>query len=234
MGTESWLSRIQKNRELKRKAKLQKKFEFLIEELNMTQDRVITQVITQESEIISSKFEELANSLIHSIDLVKTDLDERSNNMVEQISAVKREHQIGLNETKLLFDTIFNKLEEIYVKNCSMQDKNTELLDSCSTNIGNRVAKCEERISSQISETSYCIQGQIECVQAKELEQNEDIQQILKSIVKKIEMVQNNTSQLSEECSSLVEDKSNSILLSIDEVKALMKIVAVNNLLNEI
>lgn len=67
MNTDSWISRIEKKRKLKKKAKLREKFDFLIRELNESEKRVIVQVISEESVIISSKSEELENSMKQAI-----------------------------------------------------------------------------------------------------------------------------------------------------------------------
>ena len=233
MSSESWLSRIRKNREIRRVKKLRKKYEFLINELYTSQDRVVTKVIGQETENLNLRSEQLESRIIHSINLLETNLSERSTNFNEHMLSLQNEQQISKNEIKVILDAIMKKLEEIETSNCDIQYKNKELLDGCSTNIGNRLIRSEERIISQISETSNCTQRRIECVQAGVGEQSEGIHRVLKSIISKIEAIQDNTFEQTKTCNAIVENKSNSILLSIDEVKSLMKIVAVNNLLDE-
>ena len=58
--------------------------------------------------------------------------------------------------------------------------------------------------------------------------------EILQSIVSKIERAESDISNTQKHMESTVSDNTKNIMLSIDEVKSLLKILAVNNLLDEI
>lgn len=234
MSLESWLSRIRENREIKRTEKLRKKYEFLINEIYTSQDRTVTKVIDQETEILNIKSGQLESRIMHSLASLETQLNDRSVSIIEHTSSLQSEQQVSKNEIKVLLDAIIKKLETVEVSNRGFQEKSKELLEGCSTTIRDKIVKSEEKIISIMGEKSSCTQREIECVSASMGEQFDEIYRVLKSIISKIEAVQNNTNEVTEKCNEVVEDKSNNILLSIDEVKTLMKIVAVNNLLDEI
>ena len=234
MGEESWLSRIKKNREIRRTERLQKRFEFLINEINNSQDRTVAQLIDQENNLLNKKSEQLENRIINSLDSLETQFSERSVGIIEHMTLLKGEQQERKNEIMALLDVIMKKLEMVEESNQRFQENSKELVDEHFTIIREKIIKSEEKISSIVGENSSYVQKKIEHVQTSGGEQFDEIHRVLKSIISKIEVVQNNKNEMVEKYNEIVEDKSNSILLSIDEVKALMKIIAVNNLLDEV
>lgn len=161
---ESWLSKFRKNRAAKRTEKLRKRFEFLIDEINLSQDKIAVKMLNQEKDILNAEIEQLES----------------------------------INECKTLLNEIIKKFDNIIISNQHFLEENKLILENYATTFGDRAKRSEEKIVSVVDERNSIIQSTIENGNA------------------------------------IVEGRTDSILLSIDEVKTLMKIIAVNNLLDEI
>jgi type I site-specific restriction endonuclease len=96
----------------------------------------------------------------------------------------------------------------------------------------------ERRIVRQVTDQTAnnidTIHSQILDLQKQQEGNDNETKALLKSIMKKIEEAESNHNQLQEHNEEVVDDRSRSIILSIEEVKSLMQIIAVNNLVDDI
>lgn len=98
----------------------------------------------------------------------------------------------------------------------------------------NKRDKSTEKIETQISENATIIQEAIKTISDNFTLTRQEYIRLLQEINSQLVSMQNDMTDASISNKIMLGEKCKYISLSIDEVKTLMKIVAVNNLLDEI
>ena len=90
-----------------------------------------------------------------------------------------------------------------------------------------------EYLEEKVSNVCYISTGKSN-TQDKVEDGNDDIKKILQSIMSQVDSIRKDTQNSIDSGNAVLEDKTAGILMSVEEIKTLMKIVAVNNLIDEI
>lgn len=234
MSLTNWISDRKKKRALERQERLQQDFAFLIKELRNNQEKEIKQLIDQEHEKWNLKAEELEQRVIDSIHSIEIRFVEKSADLSERISMLQREHQTDRDQWLSRLDSLMNKIAELDVSNQKLQENSRELFKEQWSEFRKSVVKNEEKLESQLSEQVSTFKNEMEELRKCMESQKDELLQLSESVGGGIREIQKNSTDIIEKQAETVKDHTDSILLSIDEIKALMKIIAVNNLLDEI
>ncbi|MFC4803574.1 hypothetical protein [Filifactor villosus] len=89
-------------------------------------------------------------------------------------------------------------------------------------------------MASAMQENNDYFQGMMEDLKQTYFNNQEITMQTLRSIVSKIEHIESDLSNTKDYTETAVQNSTKNIVLSIDEVKSLLQLLAVNNLLDEI
>ena len=118
-------------------------------------------------------------------------------------------------------------LEQQYREN---QEQSLNRIKDATCNLTRDLAK----VTSMIDEKFSTVQRSISETQDKVEDGNDDIKKILQSIMSQVDSIRKDTQNSIDSGKAVLEDKTVGILMSVEEIKTLMKIVAVNNLVDEI
>ena len=203
-------------------------------------------------------------SQIESIQETQEESKKEISNVRDQVLFVQKQNETSYRETKMLLETVLKRAEEIDNAYRNSQDKNLESLERHSKNILDGLSECEERIVdrvtsetmggicsftdkientvinsmnatiTQINDKSSSICNQIESIQENQEESKEDIRQLLESITNKLEDVERTSHTLYKKNNETITNELKGILLNLEEVRSLIQIIAVNNLLDDI
>lgn len=143
-----------------------------------------------------------------------------------------------LNENKSsieeLLIEISKKMDEITVENVKSYENIKEAFSETITLSNEKISQSAEYIGNAVDKKSLLIQEVISKLQNKAENEHQDIIKVFQSIGAQLEMMQRNINGLPNTTRAIIDEKTTTISLSIDEIKTLMKVVAVNNLLEEI
>lgn len=95
------------------------------------------------------------------------------------------------------------------------------------------IAKNLDKAIFVLNEGFSVVQNDISEIQGRCEESNDEVRKILQTVVGQVDSIRKETRSCIESNNAVVENKTSDILSSVDEVKTLMKIVAVNNLIDE-
>jgi len=110
------------------------------------------------------------------------------------------------------------------------QEQSLNKIKDATCNLTKDLAK----VTSIIDEKFSTVQSSISETQDKVEDGNDDIKKILQSIMSQVDSIRKDTQNSIDSGMAVLEDKTVGILMSVEEIKTLMKIVAVNNLVDEI
>lgn len=157
----------------------------------------------------------------------------RGNRKNRKVEKLRQKYEFLVDEICSSQDIIVTKVieQETQVLNIKSEQLESRIINSLAS-LQSEQQNCKNEIEILLNEVINKLEVTEESNRRIQ-EQFDEIHQVFNSILSKIETIQSNTYEVSQKCNAMVEDKCKSILLSIDEVKTLMKIVAVNNLVDE-
>jgi len=159
---------------------------------------------------------------------------EISNIFEMRINALGSDLHTGKSSVEELLSEISRKIDEINTENINAYENMKNTFSEIVTSGNEKMSHSAEDIKSTFDKKCSKIQETISQSQIKTDREYQDIIKVLQNISSQLELVQGSINGVSDTTKTIVDEKTASIVLSIDEVKTLMKVVAVNNLLDEI
>lgn len=156
-------------------------------------------------------------------------MDMIDSNYVQLIEEINR-HE---SETGNIIFELGKKIDAISVSGQQYREKQEQSLSKIEDATCN-IEKNLDKVTSIIYERFSAVQSGISETQGKYEEGSDEVKKILQSIVGQVDSIRKETQSCIDSSNAVLEDKAAGILLSVEEVKTLMKIVAVNNLIDEI
>lgn len=156
-------------------------------------------------------------------------MDMIDSNYVQLIEELKR-HE---SETGNSIFELGKKIDAISVSEQQYRENQEQCLNKimdATCNLTRDLAK----VTSIIDEKILTVQSSISETQDKVEDGNDDIKKLLQSIMSQVDSLRKDTQNSIDSGKAVLEDKTVGLLMSIEEIKTLMKIVAVNNLVDEI
>lgn len=112
---------------------------------------------------------------------------------------------------------------------CESQEQSLNKIQDAACNI----AKNLDKVISILNDGFSSVWNGISETQDKGKEGNDEVRKILQAVVGQVDSIRKETRNCIDSNNAIVENKTSDILSGVDEVKTLMKIVAVNNLIDE-
>lgn len=212
MNSDSWLAKFKERREKKRIEKLKREFAFVTDMINSEHNRVINEMQHHEIELIKAKTVELEDKITCSLNMLVTHVEENTDRIITYLSEIKNVQYEDSNELRNILTEIIDKMDDTISAVTSFSDKITSIVNEKMTSV-----------QDGIGET------QVKCVSA-----SNEVKNLLQSISCQIDSIHKDTQESIELGNAKLVDQANGIVLSVDEIKTLMKIIAINNLVDEI
>ena len=146
------------------------------------------------------------------------------------------ESKLNKNKSSIeeLLIEISKKMDEINIENVRSYVHVKETISEMITLNNEKISKSAEYIGNVVNQRCLLIQEEVSHLQNKAENEYQDIVRAIQNIGNQLETIQRNINGLPDTTSAIIEEKATTISLSIDDIKTLMKVVAVNNLLEEI
>lgn len=234
MGFSDWISDIKEKRALKRREQLKKDFAFLTEELYESQDLTLRRLTEQEHELWTTKTQEWEDRMTASVQSLETRLEEKSADLTGRFSVLEQELRLNGNRMISMSESMTKKVEQWDSSNRELYEKFQLQLERQLSSLREDVINREEKIHAGWVETVSDLKKGIEEIRLHADAKNGELLKALRSMEDKIGTVETNMASMHQEQKDTAKEISRVILLSTEELKDLMKIIAVNNLLNGI
>lgn len=153
-----------------------------------------------------------------------------------EMSFIALEGNLKENKSSIeeLLIEILKKMDEITVENTKSYENMKETFSEMISLNNEKISQSTEYIGNVVDKKYLLIQEVISQIKDKTENEYQDIIRVLQNIGDQLEMIQRKINGLPDTTGSIIDEKATTISLSIDEIKTLMKVVAVNNLLEEI
>lgn len=227
MGINGWFERFKRQRNEKKKEKLRQQFSFLIEEYKTCQEDSVREMLKKQEDIMSSNIlnlEQKTRDLFCEID----------NTFKMRINEMRNDLHVNKSEISVLIDEISRKIEDIDAENLKNYEDTRNTFDKIVSSFERKLSKSTKEINNTFDTGCSKIQAVISQSQNELNSDYRDIKTVLQNIGTQLELIQKNVREVTDSTKTIIDDKATGIILSIDEVKTLIKVVAVNNLLEEI
>lgn len=230
MHAENWYEKLKRRRTEKKIEKFRQQFGFLIEEFKLDQKNSFNYLTEHQEKIANMNILSIEQKFSDSIAVMEILLESRINKMFELLQELKTEFHEKENEINSLLVEILKKTDELKTFDFQTQESMKQSLDGILEFTDTRLTKTTEKIESVVNERMISIQNNIDQSQAK----SDDIKKVLQNINLQLDSVQKSSVDIVNATGIMFDEKASGIMLSIEEIKTLMKVVAVNNLLEEI
>ena len=153
-----------------------------------------------------------------------------------EMSFIALEGNLKENKSSIeeLLIEILKKMDEITVENTKSYENVKETFSEMISLNNEKISQSTEYIGNVVDKKYLLIQEVISQIKDKTENEYQDIIRVLQNIGDQLEMIQRKINGLPDTTGAIIDEKATTISLSIDEIKTLMKVVAVNNLLEEI
>lgn len=153
-----------------------------------------------------------------------------------EMSFITLESNLKENKSSIeeLLIEISKKMDEIAVENTKSYENVKETFSEMISLNNEKISQSTEYIGNVVDKKCLLIQEVISQIKDKTENEYQDIIRVLQNIGDQLEMIQRKINGLPNTTGAIIDEKVTTISLSIDEIKTLMKVVAVNNLLEEI
>ena len=153
-----------------------------------------------------------------------------------EMSFITLESNLKENKSSIeeLLIEISKKMDEITVENTKSYENVKETFSEMISLNNEKISQSTEYIGNVVDKKCLLIQEVISQIKDKTENEYQDIIRVLQNIGDQLEMIQRKINGLPDTTAAIIDEKVTTISLSIDEIKTLMKVVAVNNLLEEI
>ncbi len=153
-----------------------------------------------------------------------------------EMSFITLESNLKENKSSIeeLLIEISKKMDEITVENTKSYENVKETFSEMISLNNEKISQSTEYIGNVVDKKCLLIQEVISQIKDKTENEYQDIIRVLQNIGDQLEMIQRKINGLPDTTGAIIDEKVTTISLSIDEIKTLMKVVAVNNLLEEI
>ena len=153
-----------------------------------------------------------------------------------EMSFITLESNLKENKSSIeeLLIEISKKMDEITVENTKSYENVKETFSEMISLNNEKISQSTEYIGNVVDKECLLIQEVISQIKDKTENEYQDIIRVLQNIGDQLEMIQRKINGLPDTTGAIIDEKVTTISLSIDEIKTLMKVVAVNNLLEEI
>lgn len=234
MGTENWFARLKKRRTEKKIAKLRQQFGFLIEEYRFSQDNSVNEIKMYQERLISSCVQAVEQNAIDSVGAIEKKLNKQMNEVQEIIHEYKTCYMDDKHKFEELLNVIIRKISLLDNTNVDNHKKIEKLITEMISSTENSLVSTSEKIGISISDRAAVVQNSINEICGEMKQSNREVIKLLQGIDSQLELVQKNARGIVDTTEVMLDEKTRIITLCFDEIKTLMKIVAVNNLLDEI
>lgn len=137
------------------------------------------------------------------------------------------------NETANILCELKKNIEDISVSERQYRENMEQVLNKIEDTICD-MAMCSDKVTSIINERFSLVQESIKETQDKMKDGNEEVKKVIGEVVEQVDSMRKDTQKNIALENVLIKDKTSEILSNIEDVKELMKIIAVNNLIDEI
>ena len=153
-----------------------------------------------------------------------------------EMSFIALEGNLKENKSSIeeLLIEILKKMDEITVENTKSYENVKETFSEMISLNNEKISQSTEYIGNVVDKKYLLIQEVISQIKDKTENEYQDIIRVLQNIGDQLEMIQRKINGLPDTTGAIIDEKATTISLSIDEIKTLMKVVEVNNLLEEI
>lgn len=197
----------------------------------MRKENWIERVKRQRNEKKIAKLRAQFNFLIEEY---RDSVKEISNIFEMRINVLGSDLRTGKSSVEELLSEISRKIDEINAENINSYENMKNTFSEIVTSSDKKMSHSAEDIKGTLDKKCSKIQEAICQSQIKTDSEYQDIIKVLQNIGSQLELIQGSVNGVSNTAKTIVDEKTAEIVLSIDEVKTLMKVVAVNNLLEEI
>lgn len=216
MNQDSWLSRMKLRRKQKQEMKMREKFSFLLE-------------INDSVETINNSIGELSSAL------------QISNDKIQKLTADLRTQNIRNQEaTKELLDLAISKVEKLDTSIAEAR-KQTEAIIEDKTDILLEIKDAAGKLSNSIDELNSALQSSDDKIQesaadlkTQYISNQDETRALIRSVVDKLEKTDTCMADMQRQTESVIKNQADAVTFSIEEVKSLLQLLAVNDLLDEI
>lgn len=234
MGTENWFERYKRRRAEKKMKKLRQKFGFLIEEYKLGQEYTVSELKKHQEVVASSNTLRIEQKTGESAEAIEKLLETRVKEMLEFQKGVKTDLLGDKDEVTNLLVEISKKIDEFNASDFQNQERITKALDGVISSTVEGLDKSAEKIETTLIDKFSLIQNSINQSQNRSADAYQGVKQVLQKINSQLEMMQKSAREIVDAAEVTIDERVNGIILSIEDLKTLMKVVAVNNLLDEI
>lgn len=204
MATENWFESFKRRRAEKKIKKLRHQFSFLLEEFKLEKENIIDELKRHQESVARTSALFIEQKLSGSEYVTKRLFEGRAGEILDFLQEWKTESDGNKKKLHNLSVEIAKKIDELKESNF----------------------KNQERISS--------IQDSINQSKDKSKALYDDVKKILQNIELQLETIQKGARDIADTTERVIHEKTNGIMLNFEEIKTLMKVVAVNNLIEEI
>lgn len=234
METENWFKRFKNRRTEKKREKIRQQFGFLIEEYKLEQKSIVSELKRFHESVANTYALQIEQKMEGSTEAIEKLLETRIDEMLGLQEEDRASVIANKQEINDLLVEITKKIENLTESGLQNQEKiNKRFIEVLSSN-KEGLDEAIEKIDIVLCDKFSSVQTSIDQSQRKSDDAYQDVKKVLQNIFCQLEFLQKGTRDIVDETEVMIDEKAHEIMLSVDEIKTLMKVIAVNNLLEEI